>query len=151
MVLSFKDWLYNDIKENSAEYAADLLKVCINIPLIPLGLLPSKAMSYIEEKSKGWYVPEAGCIFTSFVEYRGGFLLTLGAMLFTAASAPDNNIEIVLENCLWTAGFWFIAADGYAREKMCLYEDKVLGLFEGLYRAVKDKKYEYLLLNCEYE
>ncbi|MCK4808132.1 MAG: hypothetical protein KAS90_00770 [Candidatus Aenigmarchaeota archaeon] len=112
-------------------------------------------MSYIEEKSKGWYVPEAGCILTSFVEYRGGLLLSAVPFMIALGcviSEPYPESKSVLEGSLAiSAGFLLIAADGYAREKMCLYEDKVLGLFEGLYRAVKDKKYEYLLLNCEYE
>ena len=69
---SFEKWIYKDIKENPGEYATGFLKVCINIPLIPPGLLPSKAMSYIEEKSKGWYVPDENRIYRDrFLEFSG--------------------------------------------------------------------------------
>ncbi len=71
-MVSLKDWLYNDIRENSAEYAAGLLKVCINMPFIPPGLLPSKAMSYIAEKSVGWYVPDESQIYRDrFLDFSG--------------------------------------------------------------------------------
>jgi len=60
--------IYGDIKENGAEYAAGFLKICMNIPLTPLGLLPSKARSHIEKKIEGWYVPDDNQI------YRDRFL-----------------------------------------------------------------------------
>ncbi len=64
--------IYGDIKENGAEYAKDLLKAGMNVPLIPLGLLPSKAISHIEKKIKGWYVPDENQIYRDrFLDFSG--------------------------------------------------------------------------------
>jgi len=71
-MVSFKDWLYNDIKENGTEYAKDFLKAGMNVPLTPLGLLPSKAMSHIEKKIEGWYMPDENQIYRDrFLDFSG--------------------------------------------------------------------------------
>ncbi len=157
MELNFEE-VYRSVKDAGTgffeDYAKDIFRVCLNIPLIPLSLAPSRITSYLEDKTDGFYDPNLGCLLTSGVEYWAGLLSTFAAFEIPLAIVLlelDTSWSLYLNCGLLFGCTWAITVDGYSRVQSLFYEDKSLGVVEGLYQVVKDKKWEYFLLRSEYE